>query len=1007
MRTMLKFGLVFALVASVAGLAFAQGRRAPQPNRSAKPVLDPKMGLPGSRFPSFSPDGKTVVYTLYGDLWSMPANGGRSMRLTLNDAYDTKPLVTPDGKEIVFVSDRSGSYDLWVMPIDGGQPRRLTHHNAGDVPTGFTADGKHVLFTSRRAMGWNRGQTDDVYSVPLNGGTPTRLTFTGANSATTPDNGETLYFVAGASDWKVQEYEGTANDRLYRQETGKAPEELLGYSGNSREPRISADGKRLYFTREVNGSFELFKCDNDAQTCEQITDLGEDGLSNVSYSSDESTIVFVWKFYLWTLDLGKEGAKPKLLKIDIREDTTGDKMVERRFTEGIQRASLSNDGKAIVFALGGDIWVMDANGGEARAVTNDAFLNDNPRLSPDGRSISFYSNRSGNSDIWVIGTNGQGLRQITTNAADDFFQNWSPDGQSVVFCSTRSGNKDIWIKGVDGSPAVQLTTDLESDDDPVFSPDGRQIAFDSGRSGNADIYVMDVDGKNQRRVYGTPAIEEVPTFSPDGRFLAFDRITRGASFFRQDVVVTDINGSGEVLVGEGSYPSYTPDGKEILYVDGDGKLTYAPAPAGINSGRSVPFVAVREVSEKAEMLKAFDEAHTAFGMSFYDPNFHGKDWVALGKKYRALVEACGCREEFLYYLNKMVGEVNASHSGASGSTMKAKPYETGYLGMELVPEVLPGNRLRMRVDSVEKGGPADQVWIREGDYIFRVDRQAVSASENFYEKLEGKVGKNVSLFVADNPNGENFREVTIKPESWMARRQRMYQQFVQGNKLESAKQSRGKVAYVHIASMMPQNLNLFENELASPQVQSAKALIIDVRDNGGGNIHQQLVDILSRRSYAYMQLRNGMRIGQPQVSWNRPIVVLINERSYSDAEVFPHAIKTLGLGTVIGVQTAGAVIGTRDIRLSDGTNWRLPSTGFFNIDGMNQEHNGCIPDITVEITPDDQLNGRDPQLKKAIEVLLDQIKTGGAPSTEQPGTPTTPAKEGEFCEPPVALPMDE
>ena len=127
MRTMLKFGLVFALVASVAGLAFAQGRRAPQPNRSAKPVLDPKMGLPGSRFPSFSPDGKTVVYTLYGDLWSMPANGGRSMRLTLNDAYDTKPLVTPDGKEIVFVSDRSGSYDLWVMPIDGDRiyPRLL------------------------------------------------------------------------------------------------------------------------------------------------------------------------------------------------------------------------------------------------------------------------------------------------------------------------------------------------------------------------------------------------------------------------------------------------------------------------------------------------------------------------------------------------------------------------------------------------------------------------------------------------------------------------------------------------------------------------------------------------------------------------------------------------------------------------------------------------------------------------------------------------------------------
>jgi tricorn protease len=148
-----------------------------------------------------------------------------------------------------------------------------------------------------------------------------------------------------------------------------------------------------------------------------------------------------------------------------------------------------------------------------------------------------------------------------------------------------------------------------------------------------------------------------------------------------------------------------------------------------------------------------------------------------------------------------------------------------------------------------------------------------------------------------------------------------------------------------------------------------------------------------------------MKIGQPQVAWNRPIVVLINERSYSDAEVFPHAMKTLGLATVIGVATPGAVIGTRDIRLSDGTSWRLPSTGFFNADGTNQEHNGCQPDIAVEISPEDYLAGRDPQLDKAIEVLLDQIKNGNkVPTAEAPTpTPTKPAKEGEFAEPSAVL----
>lgn len=1005
MRTM----FLFALLATVGGLVFAQ-RPAMQPKE--KPALNPRDGLPGARFPSLSPDGKTVVFSLYGDLWSMPADGGRATRLTLHTAYDSKPLVTPDGKEIVFVSDRSGSYDLWIMPIDGGQPRRLTYHNAGDVPTGFTSDGKHVLFSSRRNMGWNRGGADDVYMVSLKGGSPQRLTFTGGSDASTPDNGETLYFVSGASDWKVQEYQGTANDRLFRQVGDNPPEELLGFIGNSREPRISADGNTLYFTREVEGSFELFKCDKDAQTCEQITKLGSDGLSNIAFSRDESKIVFVWKFYLHSLDLTVPNATPKLLKIEIREDTTGDKIVERRFTNGISRASLSRDGKAVVFSLGGDLWIMDANGGTARAITNDAYQNENPHLSPDGRTISFYSNRSGNSDIWLIDTNGGNLRQFTTNAADEFFQSWAPDGQSIVFCSTRSGNKDIWVKRVDGSPAVQLTTDPASDDDPVFSPDGRMIAFDSGRGGgnDADIYVMNADGSNQRRVYGTPAIEEVPAWSPDGRFLVFDRITRGANFFRQDLVMTDLAGSGEVFIATGAYASYTPDGKEILYVDPNGQLEYAPAPAGINNGRTVPFVATRKISEKQEMLQAFDEAHAAFAAGFYDPNFHGKDWNALGKLYRELVAQCGSRQEFLYYLNRMVGEVSASHTGANASTIEAEPFETGYIGAELEPEAMQGGRMRFKVASIEKSGPADQVWLREGDYIFTINRQPIGIYDNIWRHFEATVGQEVSLFVADNPEGNNFREVKIKPESWMQRRMRMYQQFVIGNKQKAAQDSRGAVAYVHIPAMNPQALNQFQNELASQQVQRAKGLIIDVRDNGGGNIHQQLIDILSRKSYAYMQLRNGMKIGQPQVAWDRPIVILINERSYSDAEVFPHAMKTLGMATIIGVQTPGAVIGTRDIRLSDGTSWRLPSTGFYNIDGTNQEHNGCKPDIEVDISPADLLAGRDPQMEKAIEVLLNDIRNAGkTPATEKPTpapTPTKPAKTGEFLEP-VALPWQE
>ncbi len=1004
---------VFALALLLACAAFAQrpsnrGGEA-RSAQQEKPVLDPKMGIPGARFAALSPDKQSVVFALHGDLWSMPSTGGRATRLTLHPAYDSRPLITPDGKRIVFVSDREGSYDLYTMPIDGGEPTRLTFHNATDVPSGFTRDSKNVLFTSTRAMGWNRGATTEVWSVPLTGGTPTRLTFTGGNSATTPDNGETLYYIAGASDSKVAEYEGTANDRLFVQRKDHPPEEILSYRGNSREPTISADGKRLHFTREVNGSFELFFCDVDAGTCEQITNLGENGISGMSFAPDDSMVVFTWKFYLWSLDLTNREAKPTLLSIEIREDSRGDGTIERRVDQGISRANLSKDGQRIVFSLAGDLWLMDANGGTASPLTNDKYTNDNPQFSPDGRTVSFYSNRSGNSDIWLMDVNGQNLRQFTKDPADEFFQSWSPDGQSIVFCSTRSGNKDIWIQRIDSEAATQLTNDPANDDDPVFSPDGRYIAFDSGRSNpdGADIWIMDANGANQRRVYGSNAIDEVPVFSPDGRFIVFDRVTRAGNFTRQELFMTDLAGSGEVRVATGAYASFTPDGKEILYVDRQGKLNYALTPAGLQNGRSVPFVAVRKTTQKDEMLKAFDEAHKAFADSFYDPKFHGKDWEALGKQYRALTETAGCREEMLYYLNRMVGQVSASHTGANARTTQAQREETGYLGAELLPESAGRNRQRVRVTNIEKGGAADKAWIREGDYIFRADRRQLSDSDNLFQFLEGTAGKEISLFVADNPEGNGLREVKVTPESFGQRRQRLYQQFVIENKQTTARETRGQVAYVHIPAMNQGALANFTREISSPQVQRAKALVIDVRDNGGGNIHNQLIDLLSRRPYAYIQDRNGRRTNQPTAYWDRPVVVLINERSYSDAEVFPHALKVLGRATIVGVQTPGAVIGTRNITLSDGTSWRLPMSGFYNWDGSKQEHNGCTPDIEVHVSPADLLAGKDPQLEAALEVAIEKIRGERTPVKEDPEVPqpTTPAKTGEFVEP-VALPLD-
>src|SRR5690606_39107010 len=156
-----------------------------------------------------------------------------------------------------------------------------------------------------------------------------------------------------------------------------------------------------------------------------------------------------------------------------------------------------------------------------------------------------------------------------------------PDGTYLVFSSERTGNREIFKVALDGTAPVQLTNTPYSDDDPSVSPDGSLIAYDSWPNGNADIFVMNADGSNVRRVYGTPAQEESPRFSPNGRLLVFTRTTQGGIGVTREVVVTDLAGSGEVVVASGHDGAFTNDGKEILYVDMDGQIKAAPAPQDI------------------------------------------------------------------------------------------------------------------------------------------------------------------------------------------------------------------------------------------------------------------------------------------------------------------------------------------------------------------------------------------------------------------------------------------
>jgi tricorn protease len=225
--------------------------------------------------------------------------------------------------------------------------------------------------------------------------------------------------------------------------------------------------------------------------------------------------------------------------------------------------------------------------------------------------------------------------------------------------------------------------------------------------------------------------------------------------------------------------------------------------------------------------------------------------------------------------------------------------------------------------------------------------------------------------------------VTITPVAGGALTDLMYQRWVDDRRAMVTKLSNGEIGYLHIRAMDAPSLRQFQLDLAANRTK--KALVIDQRFNGGGGIDQELLGILSGRRYQYTEGRDqGFQQPRPQ-NFYGPMVVMQNERSASDAEMFPAGFKALGLGKTVGVPTMGAVIGTGAYTLMDGTTIRTPGSGVWTNDGTNMENYGVPPDVLVDNTPGDFLKGRDAQIEKAVEVLKGQMNTRktSAPSSSQ------------------------
>jgi tricorn protease len=242
-------------------------------------------------------------------------------------------------------------------------------------------------------------------------------------------------------------------------------------------------------------------------------------------------------------------------------------------------------------------------------------------------------------------------------------------------------------------------------------------------------------------------------------------------------------------------------------------------------------------------------------------------------------------------------------------------------------------------------------------------------------------GRKFELQVNSRPQADGAWTVWIAPANGGAYATLQYQKWVDDRKAMVEKMSNGEIGYLHIRAMNAPSLAQFEKDLADNHFK--KAIIIDQRFNGGGGIDQELLAILEQHQYQYTRGRDSVYITRPQRAFFGPIVVMQNERSFSDAEVFPDGIRQLKLGKTVGVNTNSSVIGTGAYRLLDGSMVRTPATGLWNVTGYNLENFGVPADVWVDNTPTSYFAGHDAQLEKAVEVLQQELKQN--PPQKVPG----------------------
>ena len=901
--------------------------------------------------PSLSPDGARLLFTRGGDdLYRKRVRGSKASQVWL---YDLKaktftcvvkretesrtPLWTPDGKGFYYVSGEGGTMNVWHRELESGRETQLTFFDGDSViHPALSKDGNTLVFR----------HLFDFYRIDL----------------TRPKN---------------------------------APQKIVLHPGAG---ALRPASRRRYYNA----------CWNNDQS------------GDVSFCDNGMQIAFTTGGDLWVMDTVLRD--PKLVH--------GDTLTHERecvFTpdgQALYYLSDRGDGTALWKAVRGDAtkYWWENSAFSKQALLSDKVSRRGLSISPDGARLAWIE-PCGN--IVIAGTNGVVTARCRQASGVDAYD-WSPDGKWLVASLADDySNYDVWILPADGKGApYNLSRHFSWDGEPRWSPDGKLIAFVGQRQNNEPnlFYVwlnredeerntfdrkVDEALSAMRKERGSEKKEEAarpkakhatkidfedlhlrvrrvhmpsvapawPFFSHDSRTLAFEATVKG------------VPGTYKIVLPDKLTPELLTQrrGRASAWLAKDNRLLWLSdnLPAHFDTAFSFSVYQETDLADYQEL--AFLTIWGKLRDWYYDPGYHGADWNALKEKYRLAARNARSHSIFTRVITLLLGELDSSHLGFLPSEASKKEWDkaasfqswqtvTSHLGLRFDP-AHAGDGWKIR--SVVPECPADQVALKlaPGDLVLAVDGKPVSATTDPASVLNGPENRKISLTVRFGTNA--LRTVTIQSSTYAEIREKQKAASFEAARKRVHQEGSGTLGYLNIQRMNWADYYRFEQDIFAEGFDK-EGMIIDVRDNMGGFTADRILGVLCGSVHSISVERDAapayLSGYWDRPVWDKPIVVLCNQNTASNGEIFTHAIKTLKRGKVVGVPTGGAVIATSDIPLLDFGTLRLPHRGWFLPDGTDMELHGTQPDEVVWNEPADLVAGADRQLDAAIRALKEEVE---------------------------------